>query len=347
MNLRTWRAVALVATVALLAPVIGAQTVRARTAVGRLHVAAALTRTSLVTAGLSNAPLFQALYAGDFEQVRLERDDPRLGKLFESYLNACAKRCDATLPKTKVEMGEDSCAVEQYHVNRYGAQIGPAWCARYETRGTGLYADPVLLDAYIQFQKETRPSMMRTMLGEVTTHGLVGGTLAVADADAALTRDVDALLAANGCASPAVRRFQDNLRLFALNRQPIHIDGEGGGSVATREPQAAPRAAGASDYGRLLDDLIAEQSKHWAMNRYVGGSVSSVSLVSQDSTGGPARLTGQYEFVFLDGKRNPGSVTLEFVDGVPSCLFFFDMPAECRAANRRIASAYLNGAYKR
>ena len=341
------RALVGVAALAAGAAAGGAPPVRARPTV-RARPAAELTRGSLVTAGLADPQLFRSLYAGDFEQVRLERDDPLLGALFYHYLVACANRCAETLPADKVEMTEPECVGWFVPRNKWGVQVGPEACVRYEPRATGLYADPVLLDAYVQFQNEARPSMMRTVMGGVLRNGPVGGTVALADKAATMTRDVDALLAANGCASPPVRRFQDNLRLFTLNRQPIRIDGAGGASAATREPQAAARGpAGESDYARLLDDLITEQSKSWAMNRYVGGSVSGVGVLSRDPVGRPVRLSGQYEFVFLDGKRNAGSVTLDFADGVPSCLYFFDLPAECRAANRRVASAYVNGAYRR
>ena len=57
------------------------------------------------------------------------------------------------------------------------------------------------------------------------------------------------------------------------------------------------------------------------------------------------RITARYVFRGFNG-RSQGGVTLEFIDGQPECLYFFDFPTTCRKASRRIDSAYAEGAYR-
>jgi len=44
--------------------------------------------------------------------------------------------------------------------------------------------------------------------------------------------------------------------------------------------------------------------------------------------------------------KTSGGVTSTFVDGMPECLYFNDMPWSCRTPNRRIAAKYAEGAYQ-
>ena len=327
-----------------------AQARRASAPADRPRPAAELTRASVSAAGLTNERTLTSLYLGEFDKIDLERDALLFNALFQDYLDACAVRCKATLPADAVEMTRPVCVREQYPVNRYGGRVGPSYCVAYEQQGRGLYADPALYAVKTQLDQTANGEAVRNVFALMRQANPAGAAAVLASTAAALKRDMDALVGMNRCASPGIRRFQDNLMLFAQGKRPIRLDGEGGTSTATRAPQAARAPAGPfqdSDYTRLLEDLVAEQSKSWAMNRYVGGSMSRVSVANRDEAGRPTRLAGQYAFISLDGRKNQGSVTVDFADGAPQCLYFFDFPAECRAANRRVASAYLNGAYQR
>jgi hypothetical protein len=153
-----------------------------------------------------------------------------------------------------------------------------------------------------------------------------------------MTDDMNALLRLNSCVSPGVKRFQENLLLFSLGKPAIPLSG-----VA---PSAKSQAAGApfkdQNYTRLLEDLIAEQSRTWLLNRYVPGSTSGVVVSSRDAAGRPSQIVGKYVF----NGRNPGSVKVSFSDGVPECMYFFDFPSTCKTPNRRIVAAYSNGEYQ-
>lgn len=53
----------------------------------------------------------------------------------------------------------------------------------------------------------------------------------------AVAGDMDALVQMNACTSPGLVRFEDNLRLFALNKQPVRLDGKSLGSAVTVIPE--------------------------------------------------------------------------------------------------------------
>jgi hypothetical protein len=120
-----------------------------------------LTRASLSTAGLANEQLFTSIYAGNFADIGMERSDVRFMSLYDGYLKAYGRRCDAYLPAKKVEIMESVCAREQTKIDRYGNRVGTGTCAEYRTQGTGIYADPVLYAAKEQSDNEVGPDAIR------------------------------------------------------------------------------------------------------------------------------------------------------------------------------------------
>ena len=116
-------------------------------------------------------------------------------------------------------------------------------------------------------------------------------------------------------------------------------------SASVKPPTAPVGPAGEQNYTRLIEDLIADNSKTWAMNRFLSGSVTSVFIASRDRSGRPSKLQAHYLFDGFAGRMN-GSVTITFSEGVPDCLYFFDFPETCRAASRRVVTAYAQGEYK-
>jgi hypothetical protein len=292
-------------------------------------VPAQTARAGLDTTGLSNAKVLTNLYLGDFLHVELERNAIMFKVLYNSYLEAYARRCDASLPRDKVEMTRSVCAREQYPVNRYGARVGPSTCVEYRTEGTGLYADPALYAAEQELDRATALDSVGQVMRTMTQSNPLGSALNTANAAQVMTNDMNALVRLNACAGPGLKRFQDNLMLFALGKSPA-------GKPAPGTPFKD------SNYTKLLEDLVSEQSKTWMMNRFVAGSVSSVAVSSRDAAGRPAKLAGRYLF----NGRSQGSVTVTFADGLPSCLYFFDLPSVCRAASSRVIAAYENGNYR-
>ena len=285
------------------------------------------------------------MYLGDFAHTRLGRDSLELDTLFGSYLSAFARRCSDYLPANKVEMTRTECAREQYRVNQYGAQVGASTCIEYRQVGTGLYADPDLYAAQKQVDAAASGNMLRETFRGMAGNNPMGAAQHAMDATSSVGSDMDSLLRMNTCASPGLKRCQENMMRFALAKPPLHLaGGETLASIAPSKPSpGAPFKD--SNYTKLLEDLVAEHSRAWMMNRYVGGSVSAVTVSSRDELGRPAKIVGQYLFDGFNG-RSRGSVTLQFADGLPECLYFSDFPTTCRAPSRRIIAAYENNRYQ-
>lgn len=299
-----------------------------------------LTRASFSASGLKNEKLLTDLYAGNFVDISLERQDVLFQVLYSQYLEAFGRHCDAALPPNKVEITRQVCAREQYPVNRYGAQVGPSSCVEYRTEGTGLYADPVLYETKAKLEQAVGLDTIRQVFRTMNQKNPLGAAMDTVNASKAMANDMNALVQRNACAGPGLKRFQENLMLFAMGKQPIRLDGGGTPAAASRPSPAAPFKD--SNYTKLLEDLILEQSKTWVVNRYVSGSVSNVVVSSRDAAGRPAKLVGRYLF----NGRSQGSVTVSFTDGLPECMYFFDSPSTCRTPNRRVVASYANGSYQ-
>jgi hypothetical protein len=306
----------------------------------QVKAGAELTRASFSTSGLSNAKVLTNLYLGDFLHVDLERNAIMFKVLYNNYLEAFARRCDAYLPANKVEMTRSVCAREQYPVNRYGAQVGASTCVEYRTEGTGLYADPALYAAEQQLDRETALDAVGQVMRTMTQSNPLGSAMNTLNSAQVMTNDMNALVRLNACTSPGLKRFQGNLMLFALGKSPIRLAGDATPSSPGKAGPGAPFKD--SNYTKLLEDLVSEQSKTWMMNRFVAGSVSSVAVSSRDAAGRPSKLVGRYLF----NGRSQGSVTVIFTEGLPACLYFFDLPSVCRAASSRVIAAYENGNYQ-
>jgi hypothetical protein len=312
---------------------------------GRPQTSTKLDPASFSAKGLNYEKEVTGLYLGDFAHTPLKRDSLEFDTLFGSYLTAFARRCSQYLPANKVEMTRSECAREQYSVDRYGNRVGGSSCVEYRQVGTGLYADPDLYAARLQVDAEAARNMVHDTFQSLSTKDPLGVAMHTMDAAGSVGNDMDSLLGMNTCASPGLKRFQDNMLRFALGQQPLRL--AGGETLASIAPPKPPPGAAFKDsnYTKLLDDLIAEHSQVWMVNRYVRGSASGVRVSSRDGSGRPSKIVGQYMYDGLSG-RSKGSVTVQFTDGLPQCMYFSDFPTTCRTPSRRIITAYENGRYQ-
>lgn len=134
-------------------------------------------------AGLENEPAVLHLYRGEFEQVGLSRGSLQFGELFSGYLRAYGSKCDAHLPKNKVELMRSVCTREQYLKNGLGQKVSGPTCIETKDVGTGVYADPVLHAAREQLGRMTNqqglPNGLKIgpgMIGKVQTLRSAGST---------------------------------------------------------------------------------------------------------------------------------------------------------------------------
>lgn len=302
-----------------------------------------LTPESFSVNGLHNEDILANLYLGEFTEITLDREDLNFSILYTAYLNAYARRCSAHLPRNKVEMTRQVCDLERYTKNGYGIETS-RYCVSWTSKGTGLYADPEMYRVKLQLERLQVTDSLRTMFGMLTNNDPIAGALNMAGNAQAAISDMNSLFRMNSCNSPALKRFQENLKLFALNKQPIRLAAKAAAKPTLTSSTNIPFKD--QNYTKLLEDLILEQSKTWVMNRFLRGSVSRVSVSSRDKQGRPAKITAQYLYNGFN-KRSQGAVILTFTDGHPECMYFFDFPATCRTPNRRIATAFINGDYQK
>jgi hypothetical protein len=303
--------------------------------------AAALTSKSFSANGLTNEGTLTALFRGDFENVEFNREDMMFEVLFRQYLNAYAERCKDHLPDDRVEITEKVCTVEEVTKNGWGVEISRG-CVEYEDRGTDRYAKPDLYAAKKETDRLLAADTLRQAWRLLLTirQNPFAGTMSMANAAEAAKNDMYALVQMNACTSPGLKRFEDNLRLFALNQQPIRLEGETGPS-AVKAP-ASGITLRDQDYAGLIEDLVADHARTWAVNRFVSRSVTDVSVSARDAAGRPSKIVATYSYDGFNG-RSQGSVNVHLTDGSPDCLYFFDAPAVCRTPNRKIAAAYAAG----
>lgn len=297
-----------------------------------------LTGKDFKATGLEFERAFVALYTGDFDRVPYSRESTELLTMMDAYIDVFGRGCAKYLPANKVEVTEQVCAAEMVTRNGYGVEIS-RYCSDWRTRGTGVFADPDVYAAYRGLEQVQRGNALGLAMSMIADGG--AGVMGMAQTALAMKSDTTALVKANGCDSRALHRFQDNMRLYAVGNRAIVI------SDAGSAPVAASRAAAAAkeqNYTKLIDDLVAANSSSWMMNQYIRGSASRASVVSTDGNGRPRRVRASYTFEGFSG-RTSGSVTVEFTQGRPQCMYFWDRPADCRAPDRGIVSRYENGAY--
>ncbi|GAB1343491.1 S1 family peptidase [Gemmatimonas sp.] len=294
----------------------------------------ALPGNQLNVEGLANAAFFSALYAGEFEKIAVKNNSLQFMGLFQQYLDGCAVTCKQFLPANRVEMTEQVCTRERVEYNGYG-MAGVPHCVEWRTEGRGLYADPRLYQAVKALERQQAADAFGDAVKIITATNPFDRLSAELLSASTLAHDMPIFLTQNACNSAAIKQFENNLVLFSQGKQSIRLAG-------AENPVTLPFRE--SDYTWLSDELIATQSKEWALNRYVMNSAFDVTVESRDGEGRPRLIRGSYRFDGLNG-RTTGAFTLTFGDGVPECLHYSDAPATCRTVSRQLAYQYLNGRY--
>ena len=215
---------------------------------GSQQDAGGLTSASFSASGLHNEALLTNFYIGNFKGIDIDRTNVLFEGLFSDYLRAYGSRCDAYLPKNKVEIKETYCTQQEYDYDRYGNKGGAKGCLSYGTRGTGIYADPTLYAAKEQLDSVAGPEMINQAFNTMTAKNVDGmsvllGALKTLGASQTITGDMDSLVERNTCPSPGLKRFQENLVLFAQGKQPIVLPGVAPPVPSRPQPAALPGTA--------------------------------------------------------------------------------------------------------
>ena len=294
-----------------------------------------LPQNGLNVKGLNYGYLFDAIYSGRFIDMPLNSDSPIFASLYRSYLNNYSNKCGAYLPSTKVEITEKKCAQESVTTNGYGVEVSRT-CTRYVDVRTGYFTTPENNNILYKLRNVQAKDGLRNVFKIVTDRNAIGSLTDDARTIQLLNEDLPKLLTINNCQSKAIQRFEKNLIRFALNKQPILLDG------TVKEAKAL---SSNQNFDKLANDLVYDHSRSWAVNRFVGNSVNGTKVYI-DNSGNPEELRAAYTFDGWRG-RTRGTVRITFSNGIPDCIYFYDYPNTCRTANRRIVASYLEGNYSK
>jgi hypothetical protein len=299
---------------------------------------------ALKVSGGPDGEVLNAIYEGDFDKVSLDRSSPEFASIGGGYIEGFSSNCLDQLPKNRVELTRTVCDAPWVITNGWGNVVSSGCNASHE-EGTGVFADPQLYAALHSTPVQAVGSAMRVVVDMLTKGGdPISGPINMALNMVQLKTDAQNLVAQNGCTSPALRRFKQNLEGFALGKEGLRLDGTVQLGVALLPPTTGTKYRD-SDYSRLLDDMVNEQGKTWAINRYIPGSIGPVRVESRDAVGRPMKISADYAYNGFSSRQG-GTVTLSFDEGRPACLYFSDQPNSCRTPAHRLTTAYVQGNYR-
>lgn len=284
--------------------------------------------------GLHFETILTNIFKGNFIDIPFDRDETTFVLLYNAYVTTYAKYCTSSLPANKMELTRPECVKERVTTDGYGWETSRV-CIEWVDVGIGLYAAPKMFNAKVVLENLQAGDAFRNMYKMIKENNPVGTASAVLNNSKAADADMKALLKMNGCKSAGLMRFEENLRLFALGKQPIPLSGEAKKVVSYKNQNLT----------KLAEDLVFAHSKTWAMNRYQRGSIRAITPI-KDSNDKLIEIRTKYVYQGFSGRSN-GSVRITFTDGLPECLYFFDFPNTCRTANRKIVAQYAGGNYKR
>jgi len=110
-------------------------------------------------------------------------------------------------------------------------------------------------------------------------------------------------------------------------KRPYSPASRPGGSLGQLpSTQSAETSVSDIRYASLLDQLVTQDSKSWAMDVYDRGSMRSKATISPTTNGSHLTVVGYYSY----NRGKPGWVQAEFSNGKLYCLRYWDFPNDCR-----------------
>jgi hypothetical protein len=296
-----------------------------------------LTPSSLHTDNLNYGDDIKRIYVGDFDHVSFQRDSTNFSLLVSGYMTEYSKSCDRYLPKDKVQIMKTVCSNQVATVNQYGQEVDARRCTQYETVGTGRYADPRVYALQKTLDSAQTGAIARAYVQDITQKdGGAPGLRQMADIGTYVLQDSSQFLVDNECSAAATMRYQENMLHFGRNEAPVRMPG-------AAEAMRPPVLARQQNYKGLVDDLITEESKAWAANRYQTGSAHVVA-VQREGDGSPKEIDAGYT-VATPGNQAAGKVRVTIGQDEQPCLYFSDAPTTCRIPNPKVVAAFRHNKY--
>lgn len=294
----------------------------------------------LNTDGLYLAELYDNMFRGHFENINLTSEDMFFIAIFNGYLKAYGKQCSAYLPENKVDIMDLECAKENVTTNGYGFELSRV-CIQWRPIKSGLYARPDLYNAKMEVENFQRKRALQTGIEAFSAPNATGNSLDLFHKTKGLKKDLLEILKLNSCTSNSIRQFEKNLKLFALKKPGIRMQGVS--KYIKMKKSGGP--TGPQNFAKLIDDLVTDQAETWALYRYSPKSITNANVSTSDKLGRPLSLRASYSFSSF-GAVKKGWVTTTFKNGLPDCIYFSDFPENCKTPNSKIVLDYANGEYR-
>lgn len=293
----------------------------------------------LNTDGLHFAELFDYIFRGHFENIELKSDDILLSGIFDSYLRTYGKKCSEHLPDDKVDIMNLKCVAETVTTNGYGVETSRV-CDEWTTRRSGYYARRDLYEAKMEVENFQRKNALQNGIKMFTSENAMGNSVDLSHKVKGLKKDMLNIFELNSCTSTSIRRFEENLKLFSQKKPGFRMQGES--KYALMKKSGGP--TGEQDLIQLTNDLVTDQAETWAVNQYKAHSINNLG-VRKDKQGRPLALTANYSYSSLFGTSS-GQVTIDFKNGLPTCIYFSDFPENCKKPKPTILVSYAQGDYR-
>jgi hypothetical protein len=293
------------------------------------------------TDGLYYAEFYDYIFRGHFENIKIKREDMEFLMIFTQYLRTFGRQCASYLPTDKVKIMQQECAEEQVTTNGYGIETSRV-CIKWRWVWSGLYAKPDLYHAKKEVEHIQSADGFRTAMAMITDPNAMGNSVDRIHKIKGLKNDMAQFFTLNSCNSAGIKRFEENLKRFALKKPAIRMQGIS--KYAAMKKSGGP--TGSQNFNKLINDLVANQSKTWAFNQYIPGSISMVTILSKDNRGRPKTVRANYKFKGF-GNGDNGLVTITFKNGLPDCIYFADFPNNCKTPSSSIVASYAQGNYKK
>ncbi|MHA7056481.1 hypothetical protein ACWGOQ_0004635 [Aquimarina sp. M1] len=293
------------------------------------------------TLGLNNASFFDYIYRGHFENIELDVNDSHFLMILSGYLNTFGSLCPDQLPEDKVEIMTEECSRENVTTNGYGVEVN-RYCIAWRTVGTGIFADPKLYSAKMRLVAQQDQNALRTVIDMYTNPNALGNSVDQIHKAKALQSDMSNFFRFNACDSKSVAQFATNLLAFANQKQPVRLKG----MSMYEKIKILGGPAGDQNYTKLLNDIVSNQSRTWAMNKYTTNSISNVREFKSADQTQIVTLKANYSFSSLLGKQT-GGVVVKFKNGLPDCIYFSDYPEACKKPNSSLVAKYVMGKYSK
>jgi hypothetical protein len=290
--------------------------------------------------GLYYAEFYDYIFRGHFENIKIKPDGMEFLEIFGQYLTTFGKQCSSYLPVNKVQIMKQVCSVERVTSYTYGADTRD--CIEWKWVGTGLYAKPDLYNAKMEVEGILRANGVQTVMAMITDPNAMGNSIDMVHKIKGLKNDMAQIFTLNPCNSTGIKRFEENMKLFALNKPAIRMQGIS--KYAAMKKSGGP--TGLQNFNKLINDLVANQSKTWSFNRYIPKSISNVSVQSKDHKGRPMGLQANYSYKGFGG-NSKGWVVITFTNGLPDCIYFSDFPKNCKTPSSSIVASYAQGNYRK